>query len=498
MDSHDIISNLSKDIFILEDESNPLTSNVSRIYPKTIIDQVYDVSDDEDIKNLRQIIAELREDIQSTGSGVIPFPVRSVNGLTGDVVITKALLGLDNVDNTSDNEKQLSPLQLRSVITILDNYGITDPGNFNTLFNNAIDVHNVSATAHSDIRNSITNHNLSNTAHSDIRGSIDSSISIHNSSNVAHDDIRSSISTAVSNHNSSNMAHDDIRSAISSNVSTHNSSNTAHSDIRNDISGIISNISTEISTHNSSNTAHSDIRAMATSVFPCRTASTTYAIGDIVMVGGTLKRLECVVAGTTDSGAIGTTTVGQLVVDGTVTWIVDNFFDPPVGTFIFSYTVPSGWIKIQGGLCVRANYPRLWSWAVVNDLVLNNSYWVNAYPGKFWYPNDSEFYLPNIQSMYIRSGNNIGTYFKPEIPNLLGYFGFKIPGSSVYTMANNGNGPFSIGNETSTTRTTGIQTGTTDSFKIEMKFDASSYNSVYTNTNTVQPPSIELYPIMKY
>ena len=47
-------------------------------------------------------------------------PVQSVNGMTGSVAITKASIGLSNVDNTSDANKPVSTLQLAAIAAKVD------------------------------------------------------------------------------------------------------------------------------------------------------------------------------------------------------------------------------------------------------------------------------------------------------------------------------------------------------------------------------------------
>lgn len=112
---------LKRDLYILEDESNPLGSKADKVLPSTILDQVYDDQDPTQ-KTLRTIIEELKKAIETGGEVVINFPVTSVNGKRGDVVITKDMLGLDKVDNTSDGEKPLSDPQRATVMDILEHY----------------------------------------------------------------------------------------------------------------------------------------------------------------------------------------------------------------------------------------------------------------------------------------------------------------------------------------------------------------------------------------
>lgn len=114
-------STLLRDLYILEDENNPMGSKADKVYPKTVLDQVYD-DQDPDKKDLRTIIEELKHAIATGGEYVIEFPVKSVNGKYGDVTISKADLGLSNVDNTRDIDKPLSDPQRQGVLAILSGY----------------------------------------------------------------------------------------------------------------------------------------------------------------------------------------------------------------------------------------------------------------------------------------------------------------------------------------------------------------------------------------
>ena len=58
-----INSDLARDIFIFEDESNLQQSQMDRIFPTTSIDQVFDFIDSNEPKTLRQILADLKIDL---------------------------------------------------------------------------------------------------------------------------------------------------------------------------------------------------------------------------------------------------------------------------------------------------------------------------------------------------------------------------------------------------------------------------------------------------
>ena len=113
--------NASRDLFILKDETNPKNTEATQIFPKTILDQVFD-QESPTHKNLRDIIKDLRKEILSGGLGNIVFPVNSVNGQTGDVILKKKHIGLSEVDNTRDIDKPLSGPQRNDIMAILKGY----------------------------------------------------------------------------------------------------------------------------------------------------------------------------------------------------------------------------------------------------------------------------------------------------------------------------------------------------------------------------------------
>ena len=168
-----------RDLYMLDDESNPLGSSGTKIYPPTVLDQVFD-DQDPSLKNLRTILEELKELINRGGDLVINFPVTSVNGQQGKVVITKESLGLGNVTNTPDTDKPLSDVQRRTIMEILDNYRFDiDLHRLDDHIADANNPHNVnfkqinaSGEVTELIRHLINDHNLNASAHNDIRSEL--------------------------------------------------------------------------------------------------------------------------------------------------------------------------------------------------------------------------------------------------------------------------------------------------------------------------------------
>ena len=109
-----------------------------------------------------------------------------------------------------------------------------------------------------------------------------------------------------------------------------------------------------------------------------------------------------------------------------------------------------------------------------------------------WYPKCS-FNLPDIIDRFIQ-GKNQGLYHEPGLPNITGQiFGTGTSGHFYYNAK--GLGAFYLGaycgnNECFSSQTSGGS--------YPMNFDASRSSSIYGNSDTVQPKSIELYFYIKY
>ena len=145
------------------------------------------------------------------------------------------------------------------------------------------------------------------------------------------------------------------------------------------------------------------ITGVMSSPFPTWNASTPYAVGDICIASNfnSYKYLECVVAGTTDSTMPNNANVGQMVTDNEVKWLICDWRDPaPVGAFKSDMVQRAGWLKANGATVNRADYPRLWAYAVDNLLTTNDQ---TNNPGLFGEGDGVDtFELPNFEDYFIR------------------------------------------------------------------------------------------------
>lgn len=154
------------------------------------------------------------------------------------------------------------------------------------------------------------------------------------------------------------------------------------------------------------------ITGVMSSPFPTWNASTPYAVGDICIASNfnSYKYLECVVAGTTDSTMPNNANVGQMVTDNEVKWLVCDFRDSaPVGAFRSDMVQRLGWLKANGATVNRADYPRLWAWAVDNNLTTNDQ---TNNPGLFGVGDGVDtFELPDYEDYFVRYSyvRNVGS-----------------------------------------------------------------------------------------
>lgn len=137
--------------------------------------------------------------------------------------------------------------------------------------------------------------------------------------------------------------------------------------------------------------------------FPAWIKNTPYAVGDICICStfDSYKYLECVVAGTSGTTMPSNANVGQLVTDNEIKWLICDWRDSaPVGAFRSDIVQRAGWLKANGAEINRADYPRLWAWAIDNSLTTNDT---TNNPGLFGTGDGSTtFTLPNFEDYFVR------------------------------------------------------------------------------------------------
>lgn len=236
-----------------------------------------------------------------------------------------------------------------------------------------------------------------------------------------------------------------------------------------------------------------------------------YSIGDIAYSSylPSWARLECVKAGTTavtvPSSITTVSSGGVLISDGTVLWIVDDVRDmTPVGSVRGSLFLPKGYIKANGATVQRADYPRLVQFINSNNLWTDDTANNVGLFGKG--DGSSTFVLPDYRERIPQyTEENIGAKRNAGLPNIIG-------GVQGLLLADKGEGTFkdafiyggidnpNDGNADGTYGDGDLAGYTTSSNGklISFKFDAHTSNSIYGSSETVQPPVVNVFPILRY
>lgn len=196
---------------------------------------------------------------------------------------------------------------------------------------------------------------------------------------------------------------------------------------------------------------------------------------------------------------------GGLISDGTVTWIVDDVRDmTPVGCVRGSLFLPKGYIKANGATVQRADYPRLVHFIESNNLWTDDTTTNAGLFGKG--DGSSTFVLPDYRERMMQyTEGSIGAKRNEGLPNITGQNkGILIADRGEGTF----NGAFIYGgmenpNDGSLDGTAGNPdvvgyTNNGNAKLIIFNFDAHYSNAIYGSSNTVQPPAINVIPILRY
>lgn len=135
------------------------------------------------------------------------------------------------------------------------------------------------------------------------------------------------------------------------------------------------------------------------------TRSTIYVLGDITYSKElpTYTRLECIQAGVTgDSDPTFVSTVGSYITDGTVIWAVDDVRDSvSTGDIVYRPFLKAGYIKANGAIINREDYPRLVAYATDNNLWGTDVYQFGEGDGS------TTMVLPDYQDSSIEGGSSV-------------------------------------------------------------------------------------------
>lgn len=159
-----------------------------------------------------------------------------------------------------------------------------------------------------------------------------------------------------------------------------------------------------------------------------------------------------------------------------------------VGAITASLYIPSGYVLADGSTKNRADYPRLVN--LINKYNLWTDDTVTAL-GKYGKgDNSTTFVLPNLIDRHIKYTNSAGIKLEAGLPDITGELGL------WYWHVQSCTGSFECAASNLGTVPRGSNSSSQGS--ASTLFKASKSNSIYGSSNTVQPPSVQYLPIIRY
>ena len=162
--------------------------------------------------------------------------------------------------------------------------------------------------------------------------------------------------------------------------------------------------------------------------------------------------------------------------DGTLTWKGQPLLPVGIVQAFAGSTIPTGWLLCDGSAVSRTTYASLYACIGTTYGTGNGS---------------TTFNLPNLTDKFVEGSATAGTVKSAGLPNIEGY---------VEKMLSNTQSNGSASGAFTKTRTYyGTNYGGTGGgSENTLDFNASRSNSIYGNSNTVQPPALTMRYIIKY
>ena len=185
-----------------------------------------------------------------------------------------------------------------------------------------------------------------------------------------------------------------------------------------------------------------------------------------------------------------------MVTDGTVVWIIDDLRDgTPVGAVRGSLYLPAGYVKANGATVQRADYPRLVALAERYNLWTDD---VTANAGLFGRGDGAAtMVLPNWTDRMVQlAGDSAGASVAAGLPNITGVIGILDGQGGGLSCQEGAFHRFDRNLPSNFTRRGDVNDYVAPGVK--SYFDASKSNPIYGASETVQPSSIKLIPIIRY
>lgn len=178
---------------------------------------------------------------------------------------------------------------------------------------------------------------------------------------------------------------------------------------------------------------------------------------------------------------------------------IDNLDLTPVGDVVFRPFLKKGYVKANGATVNRADYPTLVAFATENNLWTDTP---STEPWKYGRGNGSTtMVLPDYRNRFIQGGDS-SSVKSAGLPNITYKLTPEETGESqtgVFTESAFTKGSLFENGAMKMQKTRGAVTSGGGWFEVaSLDFDASRCSPIYGSANTVQPPSIQLIPQLRY
>jgi len=189
--------------------------------------------------------------------------------------------------------------------------------------------------------------------------------------------------------------------------------------------------------------------------------------------------------------------------DTSMLWIITDAVGSNLGEYIGSVkmclqnSIPDGWLSCENGQVVlRSAYPELWAWVQENAPLVSEVQWQAkaALQKSVGYYSDGDgsttFRLPRLVGFVEgTTAANAGQFTEAGLPNIEGGVTTSYAAYDAFAVMSQSYGTGAI--ELKNTKSgTGVVYGDSSNPTVDMLFDASQSNSIYGNSDTVQPESV--------
>ena len=189
---------------------------------------------------------------------------------------------------------------------------------------------------------------------------------------------------------------------------------------------------------------------------------------------------------------------GQLIQDGTVTWIIDDVRDGArVGDIILRPTLRDGFIKANGATVKASDYLRLLAWVQKSNMTVTAEKYAQDCSKYVYDAAQDKLTLPNAVGRVLQSWESVKSV-DAGLPNITGDIYSKGPniGRECGVSPGSGTGAFAVdGKEVHSPMS---NAGVESHAGRKIKFDASQSNPIYGRSETVQPPALAMIAQIKY